>query len=441
MINQVLLIFLLWLSTLNVSAQFKNIKLDDESDGNPASEPGIVISPKNASNIVVTSDPDKVYYSNDGGETWEKTKIVSSNGVYGESVLIADEKGVIYSFHVSDPSGEGLNNEKSLGQILCHSSKDGGKTWEEASPVGLNPTKDQKKPFANLDSKGNLIVTWTQFDKYKSTDSLCQSNILIAVSSNGKKWSKPLQLSQVPGRCSDDNNTSSRASVAAGADGKIFVAWSSQSKIYMDRSFDGGGMWLENDIPIATQTGGWDLKIPGHDRSNGMPVLTVDRSKGTYKGVLYITWADRRNGENDTDVWFMRSYNHGDNWSSPVKMGDDKGGNQQYLPAMTVDQVTGYIYIVYYDRSNYDDNQTDVYLAYSNDSGASFKSVKISESPFIPAESAFIGDHISIAAHNGIIAPAWVRTDDSKRSIWTAVIKQSDLIPPKAEPEKSKKKR
>jgi hypothetical protein len=28
-----------------------------------------------------------------------------------------------------------------------------------------------------------------------------------------------------------------------------------------------------------------------------------------------------------TDVWFMRSYNRGDNWSSPVKMGIVKEEN------------------------------------------------------------------------------------------------------------------
>ncbi|MBA4056570.1 MAG: glycosyl hydrolase [Marivirga sp.] len=441
MVKQVLLISLLWINALSVVAQFKNIKLDDESAGNSVSEPSIIINPKNVKNIVAASDPDNIYYSNDGGLTWEKTKITSPNGVYGESVLIADDKGAIYSFHISAPSGEGLKNEKSLDQILCHTSKDGGKTWEEAAPLGFNQSKDQKKPWATVDSKGNLVVAWTQFDKYMSHDSLCQSNILFAGSSNGKKWSKPIQLSQVPGGCSDDNDTPSRPVVAAGPDGKIFTAWSAQNKIRMDRSFDGGGMWLENDIPIATQSGGWDLKIPGHDRTSGMPVLMVDKTKGTYKGVLYVAWADQRSRENDTDVWFMRSYNHGDNWSSPIKMGDDKGGKHQYLPAMAVDQVTGYIYVVYYDRSNYDDNQTDVYLAYSDDSGANFKSVKISESPFTPVETTFFGNYIGIAAHNGIITPVWVRMDDSKRSIWTTVIKESDVITPKAEPEKGKKKR
>lgn len=439
MVKQVLLAFIFWFITVNVVAQFKNIKLGDELTGNSISEPSIFVNPRNVKNIVAAYS-NNVHYSNDGGQTWEASKL-SSSGVYGEVLVVADDKGTIYSFHPSDPSGEGLENEKSLDHIVCHSSKDGGKTWEEVTPLGFNQSKDQKKPWATFDSKNNLVVTWTQFDKYKSMDSLCESHVLISGSSNGKKWAKPIQLSQSPGGCADDNNTPSRAVVAAGLDGKIFVAWAINDNILMDRSFDGGEMWLQNDIPISTQPGGWNLKIPGHNRTNGMPVLMVDKTKGTYKGVLYVTWADQRNGKNDTDVWFMRSYNHGDNWSPPTNIGGDKGGKHQYLPAMTVDQVTGFIYIVYYDRSGYDDNQTDVYLAFSNDSGATFKNVKISESPFIPVESTSLGDYISIAAHNGIITPVWIRIDDSKRSVLTTVIKESDLISPKAEPEKAKKKK
>jgi hypothetical protein len=440
MIKQVGVIGVLCLSTFNVGAQFKNIKLDEASPENRVTEPSITINLKDTKNIVAASILDNIYYTLDGGLTWEKTKVTSPLGVYGDPVVVSDDKGTIYSFHLSDPTGEGWKNEKSLDHILCHISKDGGRTWDTGNSIGYNPPKDQDKPWATVDSKGNVLVTWTQYDKYNSSDSTCQSNILISTSSNGKKWSKPVRLTQKPGNCIDDDNTAEGAVPAVGPDGKIFVAWANQNKIFLDRSFNGGGTWLENDIAIANQPGGWDLKIPGHDRSNGMPVLIVDKGKGTYHGCLYIVWADQRNGDNDTDVWFMRSNNHGDNWSSPMKMGNDNNGKHQYLPWMTVDQATGYIYIVYYDRSAYEDNQTDVYLAYSTDSGANFKNVKISETPFTPLDTNFFGDYTNISAHNGIITPIWARMDDGKTSVWTTVIRQEDLIPVE-KPVKNKKKK
>jgi hypothetical protein len=343
---------------------------------------------------------------------------------------VSDDKGTHYTFHLSDPTGEGVENEKSLDHILCHVSRDGGKTWEEGSSVGYNPPKDQHKPWATVDFKGNVVVTWTQFDKYGSKDPTCESTILISTSANGKKWSKPVRISQTPGDCIDAGNTVDGSVPAVGPDGKMFVTWASKDKIFLDRSFDGGGMWLENDIKVIDQPGGWNFKIPGHDRYNGMPVLMVDQSKGTYRGCLYMVWADQRSGANDTDVWFMRSNNYGDSWSSPEKMGTDSLNTHQYLPRMVVDNVTGYIYTVYLSRSSHDDTQTDVYLSYSIDSGGSFKSVKISESPFTPVDVGSFGNYnTNIAAHNGVITPVWARMDDGKTSIWTTVIKQSDLVP------------
>ena len=170
------------------------------------------------------------------------------------------------------------------------------------------------------------------------------------------------------------------------------------------------------------------MDIPGISRCNGMPVLMADNSPGTFRGSLYLVWADQKNGTNDTDIWFMRSTNRGDNWTPPLRLNQDGPGKHQFLPWMAVDQTTGYIYIVYYDRRAYDDNQTDVYVAFSMDGGNTFKEKKISESPFVPTESKFFGDYNNIAAHKGIIAPIWTRMDNQRTSVWTAVLKLDDLL-------------
>ena len=264
--KQISALLLLFIFTVSVNAQFKNIKLDEATEGNQVAEPSIAINRKDPKNIVAASRLDNIYYTVDGGLTWEKTKVKSPYGVYGDPVLVSDDKGNMYSFHLSDPTGEGWKNEKSMEHIICHVSKDGGKTWDEGNSVGSNPPKDQDKPWATVDSKGNVLVAWTQFDKYGSADSTCQSNIMLSSSANGKKWSKPVQLTQTPGNCIDGDDTAEGAVPAVAPDGKMFVAWANQKKIWLDRSFDSGGFWLTNDIKIADQPGGWDLKIPGHER-------------------------------------------------------------------------------------------------------------------------------------------------------------------------------
>ena len=413
-----------------VAGQFKNVMIDEQAEDRPfVCEPTIAINQRYPNNMVAGSVLDNIYYTKDGGQTWTKGKLASPFGVYGDPSIIGDSKGNFYYLHLSDPTGGkgGYDTEK-LDRIVIQKSADGGETWSPGEYVGLNHPKDQDKQWATVDQRGNVYVTWTQFDKYGDPDSDCHSNILFSMSKNGRKWSDPVTISQLPGNCIDDDNTAEGAVPAVTEDGKVFVAWSNGGKIYLDRSFNGGDLWLTNDIEVADQHGGWDLDIPGHDRSNGMPVLVADNSKTQYRGSLYLVWADQKNGEADTDIWFSRSHNFGDNWSAPTRVNDDGPGKHQYLPWIAVDEKSGIIYIVFYDRRNYTGNETDVYLAYSTNGGASFVNVRISEKPFTPEDTRFFGDYNNISAHDGVIAPVWTRMEEGKTSVWTTIIKQAELI-------------
>src|SRR5687768_8363291 len=100
--------------SLYANAQFKNIKVDEGTDGKRAAEPSIVINPNDSKNIVVATSDGNINYSFDSGQTWARTKLTSQLGVYGDPVLVSDDKGAMYCLHLSDASGEGVKNEKSL---------------------------------------------------------------------------------------------------------------------------------------------------------------------------------------------------------------------------------------------------------------------------------------------------------------------------------------
>ncbi len=414
-------------------SQFKNIKLAEQTDDGryppvEPSEPSIAINKKNPLNIVAGIVLDRVVTTTDGGTTWTEGKLKSPFGVYGDPAVISNSKGKLFYFHLADPSGKGRSDEAWLDRIVCQESIDEGKTWTEGVSIGLNPPADQDKPWPAVHPKKNFMcLTWTQFDKYGSTDPGCQSNILFSKSLNGNKWSKPVPLSELPGDCLDKDDTAEGAVPAIGTDGKIYVAWANRGNIYFDRSFDDGNTWLRNDLVIAKQEGGWDLTVPGIDRSNGLPVLAIDNSASRYHGTLYLLWADQKNGIDDTDIWLIRSINRGDSWAKPVKINKDDSRTHQFLPWITVDPTNGHVYIVYYDRRNYNDNQTDVYLSYSIDGGNNFKEVKISESPFTPDAGSFFGDYTNISAQNGIVTLIWARMDNGRTSVWTALIKDEEL--------------
>ena len=95
----------------------------------------------------------------------------------------------------------------------------------------------------------------------------------------------------------------------------------------------------------------------------------------------------------------------------------------KFLSWMTVDEVTGYIYIVFYDRRNFNDEHTDVFLAYSTDGGAHFTNKKISRKAFKPNKLVFFGDYNDISAYNGMVRPIWTSLDGYQLKVWTALIR------------------
>ncbi len=397
-----------------IFAQHKNILIDSTDTPN---EPSIAINPKNPAQLVAGSNIDNYYFSSDTGKTWTEKHIESKYGVWGDPAITVDTNGYFYFFHLSIA-------HHWIDRIVAQRSDDGGKTWTLDSYMGFFEDKDQDKEWPVVDPRNNNIyVTWTQFDKYGSKNAKDSTHILFSKSLDaGKTWSEVKRLDQKGGDCVDSDNTVEGAVPAVGPNGEIYVAWAGPEGLMFDRSQDEGETWLEKDIFVSDIPGGWDYEIPGISRCNGLPVTVCDISESAYRGNIYINWTDQRNGKNDTDVWLAKSSDGGNTWSQPIRVNDDLPGKQQFLSWMTIDQKTGYLYFVFYDRRNYTDNNTDVYMAVSKDGGDTFENFKISESPFMPKKSTFFGDYTNITAYDNIIRPIWTRLDGYKLTLWTAKV-------------------
>ena len=410
-------ILLLILNMLSVSAQHLNVLVGNQRNPN---EPSITINPRNTQQMLAGANIDNYYYSSDGGYTWQNNRLFSPQlGVWGDPCVIVDTTGSFYFFHLSNPVGGAW-----IDRIVCQRTDDFTVTWTDGTGIGLDGTKAQDKEWAVVDpANNNIYVTWTQFDTYGSSNPNDSSIIRFSKSTDqGETWSEPKRLSQVAGDCIDSDNTVEGAVPAVGPEGQIYVAWAGPEGIVFDRSLDGGETWLGNDIFVSDFPGGWDISIPGILRSNGFPVTVCDLSSGPNRGTIYINWSDQRNGTNDTDVWLVKSTDGGNTWSERVRVNDDEPGRHQFFNWMAVDQVTGKLWFVFYDRRNYTDTQTDVYMALSEDGGETFINFKVSESPFVPNPSIFFGDYNNISAHNDVVRPIWTRLHENQLSIHTAIV-------------------
>jgi len=126
-------------------------------------------------------------------------------------------------------------------------------------------------------------------------------------------------------------------------------------------------------------------------------------------------------------VWLAKSTDGGASWSTPLRVNNDAAGKQQFFTWMDIDQKTGYLYFVFYDRRAYAGNETDVYMARSVDGGTTFQNFKISEAPFVPSANVFFGDYNNLSVQNGIVRPIWTRMDSGKLSVWTALVDTSGI--------------
>ncbi|MEM9917159.1 MAG: sialidase family protein [Bacteroidota bacterium] len=399
---------------------------ENQGEGTGPCEPSIFINPANPKNIVAGSVLDFYHVSTDGGQSWTTQQLRSeAHGVYGDPVVAADANGNFYFLHLADPDHRGWSSPRLLESIVIQRSEDGGQSWNEGAAIGTNPPKDQDKEWVAIHPKTQeLYVTWTEFDRYRGNTPDCHSRILFSKSSDkGDNWTQPLTLSQLEGNCLDDNFTTEGAVPVVSSNGDLFVAWAFDEKIFFDKSTDGGKSWMEQDQVIAQQTGGWNIDIPGLGRSNGMPVTGIDNSNSPYKGNLYVCWSDTRNGKDDPDIFLIHSSDKGQTWSTPLRVNQDKTKTYQFFPWMSIDPVTGFVYIVFYDRSRHKDNQTDVVVAVSKNGGKSFKQKRISKEAFTPPGPAvFFGDYNNISAFNGRVRPIWTSYRNGKLSVWTALL-------------------
>ena len=416
-----LFVWLVLIPTM-ATGQFPNIQVNSPFSTDPE-EVTIAINPSDPLNLAAGANLRYAYMSTDGGLSWSQGSLPV--GTWGDPCVLFDGSGNLYYGHLA-------NKVSFIDRLIVHRSTDGGRSWKDSVELGYNPPKQQDKEWlatdvTNSPYHGNVYIAWTQFDAYASAKTTDSSRILFSRSTDqGGNWSTPITISDLSGDCLDSDSTDEGAVPAVGPNGEVYVSWGGPLGIEFDRSTD-GGVTFGKDVHLSDQPGGWDFRVPGIYRCNGMPVTACDISTSPYRGRIYVGWSDQRNGTDNTDVFCAWSSDGGSTWESPRKVNTDVGVAQQFFTWMTIDQSTGILYFIFYDRRNHGGDTTDVYLARSADGGETFTNVMISSRPFVPHAVTFFGDYTNIVALNGKVYPIWMRLDANILSVWTVQIQDSLL--------------
>lgn len=414
-ILRLLTLNLLLIDILN--AQYLNVQVNSNSTYIYGEE-SVMINPINSNQIVAgviqlfSNTNLGYYYTSNGGLNWSGGPLISTLAKpISDPCVFVDTAGNFYYTGIAT-----LTNGNA---IICFKSTNGGINWTNGSLLAqLYPKLDDMPTacvdFSNSQYRNNIYVTFTLFDPVGNYDS---TYVYFCRSSNGANtFSTPVRIGKISGIDTGgygNNSTPEGPVPCTGINGEVYVCFPHNEQVYFNRSTDAGNTWLDNDIPVSQLIGGWTGQW--NNGRNFSPVIACDYSNSAFRGNIYICFSDLRNA-NDRDIWLVKSTNGGYNWSNSVRVNNDSPGHDQKMPWICVDQVTGYIWIVFYDSRNHALNYFDAYVARSTDGGNSFQNVQVSTSSIF---NNVFGEYIGISAYHNKVRPVWTSIPVA---VWTALI-------------------
>lgn len=295
--------------------------------------------------------------SSDGAKTWTTPVDVSKTMGNSKHPAIAVEKTGAVDLIWSDTT-----SGKQKSQILFARSADGGKVWSKAVDISHTPGVCSEPAIATSpDSSINVV--------WKDTSSgVTHPDIFYAVSTDaGQKWSKPKDISNTPGVSSDPTiaisgygivhvawldtssgethpdiyytwnsngswskpidvsnspRLSAHPSLACGAGGKVFLAWSDNSQ--KEQAAD---IWCA----ISNKPGEFSkpLNLSDTPGVSSEPKIAADNA-----GRVAAVWSDTSSGVQSPDIFATVSFDSLKKVSSAMDLTSTKGMSKH--PSVTL---------------------------------------------------------------------------------------------------------
>jgi len=345
---------------------FFNVKVNTDATTQVQNEQQIIINPLDSLNFVCDWRDFRVGYRQvghaatfDGGRTWvaETLFVEPTYNWDSDPGMTVDASGNFFAIILS------FNSTSQPNGLYVLESTNKGLTWSTPRTVinGVSNVFEDKELIAcdrtTSPYRGYLYVAWARFINFSTPA------VYFTRSTNkGFNWSTPIQIS-------DTQGSLQWPVPAVGINGEVYVAWVTNNSIRFDRSTNGGTTW-DTDRTVQSVASMNRYLKGGQILTFSYPAIDADITGGPYNGYIYIAYMD--NGPDGyPDLFFTRSTNGGQTWSTKVRINDDTPGNQidQFHPWLTVDR-TGCISVIFYDSRNDPSNiLCDLYLTQSTDGG------------------------------------------------------------------------
>ena len=216
--------------------------------------------------------------------------------------------------------------------------------------------------------------------------------------------------------------------IAIGPTGKVATVYQNNGsgigpdtiKFNLDPDGLGGAGFGAQSIVTATSVGGFRPITPQPSRSiDAEANLAWDNSGGAHNGRLYMVYVDAPSiVSNDTNIFVRYSDDNGATWSAPIRVNDDATTKSQFNPAIAVDETTGDVAVTWYDaRNSPGDNTTQIFGTVSDNGGLSFLAnvlISAGTSDASLVDPGFdYGDYDKMTFDNGMFWRTWADNSNS----------------------------
>ena len=325
------------------------------------SEEAVAVNPTNRNNIVVFTNVGHteagltagmfLAVSFDGGNTWAR-RLVGDNDNLGDACcdpsLSFDEYGNLFMTYLYEVENV----------VPIALSTDGGLTFN----VIANVARPAKLNGSKRSGDGRGLFRFVD----QPTITAARGEVWVMFNAGGPMFATGAPVtglghvgSFLPGEAVPGTNNCTYGDVTIGPSGEVMqvcaLTESGQGggKLYINVDPDGVGPAPFGDRIFVTEThvGGFDFIPPQPDRSvDAEPGLAWDRTGGPHHGRVYLVYTKEQSNESDdTDVYVRFSDDGGASWSPGVRVNDDATTNSQFLPKISLDPTSGKIAVIWYD--------------------------------------------------------------------------------------------
>jgi hypothetical protein len=386
--------------------------------GDAANEPSIAIDPVNPNNMAIgwrqfntisSNFRQAGYaYSSDGGQTWTFPGNIEPGIFRSDPVLGANNESKLFYYSLSTAVG-----------YTCElfNSIDGGATW-----MGSVPAYGGDKGWMTIDrtqsiGEGNIYCF--------SRDDV-STTIVMTRSVDGGNFFQPLiNVPTNPGR----------GTIAVGVDGVVYTA---------GRSFDNGQFSFarSTNSPDSSVTpvfeysteidlGGQYSAYAGPNPGGllGQTIVACDNSGTSGDSTVYVLSSVDPPGADPLDVYFIRSTNRGNSWSSPIRINDDSNTSAwQWFGTMSV-APNGRIDVIWLDtRDDPGTYLSSLYYSFSEDNGQTWSQNERLTPAFDPhvgwPQQNKMGDYFDMISDDYGASIAWAGTFNGEEDVYYGRISQ-----------------